>query len=92
MEVDEAHGMAPATCVLLQSVLAIASELMRNLPEEEAEPLGEMVPTLLTLLGACDLLPLGQKLSATTSTIECLDAARALPYHRIAHRGPNRVV
>ena len=71
-------------CDLLQAVLHLACALIRSLPEADAEPLGAIVPTMLTLLGAIDrALPLAGRVDTMASSIECLDACRALPPHRL---------
>ena len=86
MEIDE-QGTQPAmgssSLALLMSVLNIACVLIRSLPPSEAEPLGDLVPTLLTLLAAREQLPPAQRVLATEACIECIDAARALPYERL---------
>ena len=78
----------------MQSVLRVASVLMRSLPESDAEPLGDAIPTLLTLLGTCEAAAVQPRVppsgaagtlgvGALEACVECLDACRALPKHRL---------
>ena len=85
-------------CRLFPAVLRMASRLVRQLSEADAEPLGELLPVLLCLLPAAhgpvaprdapppaaSLARLGSShVEAVEAAIDCLDAARALPYHRL---------
>ena len=88
---DEAAGEAEAQrparaglrSGLLHSVLRVACGLTRALPEADAEPLGSLLPTLLSLLGVSERLPLATQLDTMEACIDCLDAARALPPHHV---------
>ena len=76
--------MSGSQAELLQSVLRLACTLMRSLPEADAEPLGDVIPTLLTLLERCEEgVPLSSRLGTLEACVECLDASRALPTHRL---------
>ena len=76
--------IAASAATLLHAVLDLLAEMLRLLPEAEAEPLGALVPTLLTLLAACERLPgVSARVDLMEACLLCLDAARGLPYHRL---------
>lgn len=71
-------------CALLQAVLRLSCTLMRSLPESDAEPMGALLSTLLTLLRCCETsVPPARRVGTLEACVECLDACRSLPRHRL---------
>uniref|UniRef100_A0A7S2BPP9 MMS19 nucleotide excision repair protein n=1 Tax=Haptolina brevifila TaxID=156173 RepID=A0A7S2BPP9_9EUKA len=69
---------------LFPAVLQLVSCLSSQLSEVDAEPLGALLPVLLSLLDASGGNSAGVlQMQTLQATIECLDAARALPYHQL---------